>query len=214
MATQQDNTRIVVGLGNPGQQYARTRHNVGFIVLDELRRRWNLPPGRKGFGGMLYEARDVPGLAARRVLLLEPHTFMNLSGGAALELATFYKVAPADVLVVLDDLALPLGQLRARADGSAGGHKGLADVMRALGTDALPRLRIGIGPQPPMMDSVDFVLQAFSAREQEVIAEAAMLAAEAVEQWMARGITYVMDRYNRKSKSPSDSESSEQDQTP
>jgi peptidyl-tRNA hydrolase, PTH1 family len=206
VATQQDNTRIVVGLGNPGAKYARTRHNVGFMAAEALRRRWNMPPGRRGFQGVVYEARDVPRLGVRRVLLQEPHTYMNLSGGAVLELATFYKVAPADVLVVLDDLALPLGQLRARADGSAGGHKGLIDVIRALGTDRVPRLRIGIGPQPAMMDSVDFVLQTFSPVEQKIIDEAADKAAEAVEQWIENGITYVMDRYNRKGPT--------QDQTP
>ncbi len=193
-------TKIVVGLGNPGLRYVQTRHNVGFEVIDALRRRWKLDRGRKAFGGVLTEARGVAG--ADRVLLLEPHTYMNLSGTAVVELATFYKVPASDVLVVLDDLALPLGRLRARADGSAGGHKGLADVIRGLGTDKVARLRLGIGPQPPYMDSVDFVLQSFTPQEWIEIQIAVNVAAEAVENWVRDGITRVMDKYNRKAETP------------
>lgn len=200
MGATEQATKIVVGLGNPGRRYAQTRHNVGFEVIEALRRRWKLDNGRKAFGGMVTEARNVTG--ADRVLLLEPHTFMNLSGTAVIELATFYKVPPADVLVVLDDLALPLGRLRARAEGSAGGHKGLGDVIRALGTDRVARLRLGIGPQPPMMDSVDFVLQGFNEQEWVELQIAVNVAAEAVEYWVRDGITRVMDKYNRKAEKP------------
>lgn len=196
---EEERTKIVAGLGNPGRQYARTRHNVGFEVLEALRRRWNLGEGRSAFGGLLNDAPAPRGCSGvRRVLLIEPHTFMNRSGWSVIEVMNFYKAQPADVLVVLDDLALPLGQIRARTGGSAGGHKGLGDVMRALGTDQVQRLRVGIGPQPPRMDSVDFVLQTFSPAERDVMDNAYAVAAEAVEYWLARGMTFVMDKYNRK----------------
>jgi peptidyl-tRNA hydrolase, PTH1 family len=192
-----DRTKMVVGLGNPGRQYAGTRHNVGFEVLEVLRRRQGLGEGRKAFRGVMTEWRPAEG---GRVLLLQPHTFMNLSGQSAGECATFYKVSPLDVMVVLDDLALPLGVLRARAQGTAGGHKGLTDVLKALGTDAVPRLRVGIGAPRGPAGAVDFVLGTFAPGERRTMEEAIDLAAQAVEDWVRHGIDLVMNRYNQKTK--------------
>lgn len=185
----------MVGLGNPGRQYARTRHNVGFEVIETLRRRLGLDKGRKAFDGIVTEWPS-PCDGCRRVFLLQPQTFMNLSGRSAGTLAGFYKVAPPDVLVVLDDLALPLGQLRARAQGSAGGHKGLSDVLAALGTPDVPRLRIGIGPRPAQIAGTDFVLGTFAPAEQPVVQKALELTADAVLDWVRQGIAFVMNRYN------------------
>lgn len=123
---------------------------------------------------------------------------MNLSGQSVKGLASFYKVAPQDVLVVLDDLALPLGRLRLRAKGSAGGHNGLTDVQKHLGTQEIPRLRIGIGSAPEYMDTADYVLQKFADDEQESIERAIRQAAQAVEDWVFHGTAYAMDTYNRK----------------
>jgi peptidyl-tRNA hydrolase, PTH1 family len=195
-----DRTKIVVGLGNPGRPYAGTRHNVGFEVIESLRARNRLGEGRKAFQGVVTEWRpqDAPGVG--RVLLLQPHTFMNLSGQSASQCATFYKVPPPDVLVVLDDLALPLGQVRARKQGSAGGHKGLSDVLSALGTEQVARLRIGIGSPPKYVEAVEFVLGVFRPGERPVMEEALAVASQAVEDWVAHGIEFVMNRYNQKSK--------------
>jgi len=134
----------------------------------------------------------------RAVTLFEPHTFMNCSGEAVEALTAFYKADCRDLLVVLDDLALPVGALRARARGSAGGHKGLADVLRRLGTQEVPRLRIGIGAPPPHMDAVHYVLAAFEDDETSDIERIIERAADAVEDWIDRGIDRVMDKYNKK----------------
>jgi len=193
----------VAGLGNPGREYERTRHNMGFRVLEALREKWHADDGRGGFGGRVYDARPVrPGDGMRRVLLFEPHTYMNRSGQAVREMATFYKAAPGDLLIVVDDMNLPLGRLRARAGGSAGGQKGLADILRALGTPDVPRLRIGIGRPPAQWDAVDYVLSRFGADEQPVIDAAIDRAAEAVEDWVFHGLPFVMGRYNRKPDEP------------
>jgi len=188
----------VVGLGNPGRRYAATRHNVGFMVLEALRERWRTGAGRKAFSGWLWEARVGGPGGPRKVLLLAPQTYMNCSGQAARELAAFHKAEPADVLVVLDDLALPPGRLRARASGSAGGHKGLADVLRALGTEQVPRLRIGIGPAPAPVPAEQYVLTKFGPDEAPVIEAAVARAAEAVEDWVRHDIEFVAQKYNRK----------------
>jgi len=195
---ERNRTKIVVGLGNPGRRYARTRHNVGFEVIESLRGRWGLDAGRHAFSGVVIEWRAGTDEAPRRVMLFKPHTYMNLSGRAAADIARFYKADPQEVLVVLDDLALPLGQLRARAGGSAGGHNGLSDVLAALGTEQVPRLRIGIGPRPEQIDAMSFVLQRFTPDEQAVVDEALQLGARAVEDWVRDGIACVMNRYNRK----------------
>jgi PTH1 family peptidyl-tRNA hydrolase len=196
---QGETTRFVVGLGNPSRQYARTRHNVGFRVLQELRRRWQLGEGRKAFSGRMNDARLAgPAGAAQRVILLEPHTYMNRSGQAVREMVTFYKACPADVLMVLDDMALPSGRLRMRLGGSSGGHNGLSDVLSALGSEEVPRLRVGIGQPPPMADAADYVLSPFAPEETGVIEQAVVRAAQAVEDWVFHGHSYVMDKYNPK----------------
>jgi len=131
-------------------------------------------------------------------MLLEPLTYMNRSGQAVAELVGFFKALPADVLVVLDDLALPPGQLRLRADGSSGGHKGLASVLESLGTQAVARLRIGIGSLPPQMDGADYVLQAFAKGEREAVQQAVHEAGDAVEDWLFDGMDAAMERHNRR----------------
>ena len=190
--------RYVVGLGNPTRQYERTRHNVGFRVLAALRRRWLASPGRSAFSSRLDDVKVERAGQVRRVFLLEPHTYMNRSGQAVRALAAFYKAQPSQILVVLDDLALEVGRLRVRPDGSAGGHNGLADVLAAMGTSELARLRIGIGQAPPPMDAADYVLSAFSPGEEELIGPAVERAAQAVEDWLFLGTTKVMEKYNAK----------------
>ena len=190
---EENRTKFVVGLGNPGRQYQRTRHNIGYMVLAELCRKWQVGPSRHAFSGEFYEARR----GSQKIMLLTPMTYMNLSGTAVLGMMSFYKAQVQDVLVVLDDLALPLGQLRYRSGGSSGGQKGLGDIIARLGTNEVPRLRIGIGPKPEMMDGADFVLGKFAKHEVEVIEPAIELAAQSVEDWVFRGMTFVMEKYNR-----------------
>jgi len=192
--------RLIVGLGNPGRRYAGTRHNVGFEVVAALVKLWNASGPRNAFGGVVYDAR--PARANRlagtaRVVLLQPHTFMNCSGRAVSQLVSFYKADPANLLIVLDDLALRPGRLRVRRGGSAGGHNGLDDVTRALGTREVPRLRIGIGAAPQYMDPADYVLQRFGEDEIDTMRQTVGRAAKAVEDWVFNGTVYVMDTYNR-----------------
>jgi peptidyl-tRNA hydrolase, PTH1 family len=184
--------KLVVGLGNPGAKYAGTRHNIGFLVLGELAQRWQAARPRSAFSGQAAEAT----LAGQRVLLLRPQTFMNRSGASALAAKDFYKLDLAEVLVVCDDFHLPLEKLRFRAKGSAGGQKGLSDVMRCLGSEEVPRLRIGIGPPSPNWDPADFVLAKFTRGEQALVAEIVVRAAEAVEDWVGQGMDYCMNKYN------------------
>jgi PTH1 family peptidyl-tRNA hydrolase len=196
---QDERRRFVVGLGNPGRKYAETRHNLGFRVLETLRRRWGVDAARAAFGGQVYDARPRKGThGSRRVMLIEPQTYMNRSGRTVREATAYYKAAVDEVLVVLDDMALPVGRLRARTGGSPGGHKGLADILACLGTDEVARLRIGIGPPPGRMDGVDFVLAPFRSDEREIIEVAIETAADAVEDWVFRGMDPVMEKYNRK----------------
>ena len=171
--------KLVVGLGNPGRKYVGTRHNVGFLVLDQLVARHGSGRRKNDFQAEVLEV----GLGREKTLLIWPQTFMNLSGTSVLAARDFYKLKNEDVLVVCDDLNLPLGKLRARANGSAGGQKGLDDILRRLGGQDVPRLRIGIGAPLPGRDAVDFVLNRFSAEEQTEIEIAARYGADAVEIW-------------------------------
>jgi PTH1 family peptidyl-tRNA hydrolase len=184
--------KLIVGLGNPGKKYEGTRHNVGFRVLDRLAAKFGDGATRNKFEGLVMEAA----IAGERALLLWPQTFMNLSGesvGPALE---FYKIELADLLVVGDDFNLPLGKLRFRREGSAGGQNGLADVIRRLGTEEFARLRLGIGPVPEQWNAADFVLGKFDAAERDTADEVVARATEAVECWVTDGIQAGMNQYN------------------
>ncbi len=184
--------RLIVGLGNPGGKYEHTRHNVGFRAIDELARRWRIEVTRNRFSGLSGGGT----IRDQKVLLLKPMTYMNLSGRSVREAMTFHKLAPADLLVVLDDMALPLGRLRLRPEGSAGGHNGLTSVIEQTGGEEFARLRIGIeAVQGSRM--VDHVLGSFTTEEQPRMDQAIARAADAVECWLSEGIDGAMNRYNR-----------------
>ena len=201
--------KFIVGLGNPGRKYAETRHNVGFRVLEVLRNRWSLGEGRKAFDGLIWETRIgrsaegfIPGSSAP-VTMLAPMTYMNNSGRSVRTMLDFYKVFAENpekdnLLVILDDLALPVGVLRFRASGSDGGHNGLCDILRICETRDVSRLRVGIGAAPGVMDPKDYVLGKFRPEEQEDIGVAIQIAADAVEEYLRDGIAKVMEKYNRK----------------
>ena len=184
--------KVIVGLGNPGSRYQRTRHNVGFDVLEELGRHFGTVPTGNRFNARIGEVafRDT------RLLLVAPQTFMNNSGQAVGQLVDFYKLQTDQVLVVCDDLNLPLGRLRLRQQGSAGGQKGLADILRRLGTSEVARLRIGIGQPPPRFEATNFVLSRFSADERPVIETAVADAAQGALVWAERGPDAAMNRLN------------------
>ena len=184
--------KLVVGLGNPGRKYEQTRHNVGFAVLAELARRFAVGRPKSKFQGEIVEA-DLDG---QRALLLSPVTYMNLSGSSVQAARDFYRLPDEALLVICDDLNLPLAKLRFRASGSAGGQKGLADVIRKLGTEEFSRLRIGIGSPPDEWDATDYVLGKFAKQEKPDIDLALVKAADAVAVWAREGIEECMNRYN------------------
>ena len=189
--------KLIVGLGNPGKKYEKTRHNVGYEVLDEIERRVGTGPGgpanrRSAFHGLRTDAN----IGGEKVLLLWPHTYMNRSGLSVAEACGFYKLEHEDVLVVCDDFNLPLSTLRFRPQGSAGGQKGLADIIRNLGTEAVPRLRIGIGPVPERFAAADFVLGRFAKDEAVDASLSIARAADAVADWVRGDIDECMNRYN------------------
>lgn len=185
--------RIIVGLGNPGRRYQGTRHNVGFAVADEVARRIgaDFESGR----AETLTARQGRGPAA--VLVAKPLTMMNLSGESVGGLAGFYKVDPASILVVADDVNLPLGRLRLRARGSAGGHNGLRSIIGCLGTEEFPRLRVGVGRGDPRRDLADHVLARFDGDERDEVERTITRAADAVDTFLAEGIEAAMNQYNR-----------------
>jgi PTH1 family peptidyl-tRNA hydrolase len=192
--------KVVVGLGNPGRRYEGTRHNLGFMVVEEVARRAGVPAtgaAREQFESLVTEA-TVGGEPCR---LVKPLTFMNLSGSAVQPLLAWLKVEPSDLLVVCDDLNLPLGRLRFRAEGSAGGHHGLEDIERRLGTDGYARLRIGLG-LPAGFDAHAFVLGKFSEEERKEIEPAVRRAAEGVEVWAREGVNAAANRFNASPKPP------------
>lgn len=184
--------KLVVGLGNVGRKYEGTRHNVGFRVAAELAKRHGRSKPKQAFQGEVVEAF----VGDEKVLLLCPHTLMNRSGGSVLAARDFYKIPSDQLLIVSDDLNLPLGKLRFRPSGSSGGQKGLADVLRRLGNDEIPRLRIGIGAAPAGRDAADWVLGKFGKHERDEIEVAIMRAADAVELWAREGLATSMNRYN------------------
>lgn len=181
--------KAIVGLGNPGREYAGTRHNIGFDVLEEVARRWQvqLRPWKS--------VADVAVVSSRGVVLVEPQTYMNLSGDAVSRIAAFHKLEPADVLVVVDEVHLPLGRLRVRRSGSAGGHNGLKSIIQHIGAE-FPRVRIGVGRGDPKWDLADHVLSKFGREERDAVADVVSRAADAVELFASEGLEVVMNRFN------------------
>jgi len=184
--------KLVVGLGNPGRKYTGTRHNVGFEVIDRLVERHGLAKSRTAFHGETVDAK----IGGERSLLLRPQTFMNRSGRSVAEALRFFKMEVDDLMVVCDCMDLPLGKLRLRPGGSPGGHNGLADIGRSLGTTDFARLRIGIDRPPAGWEGADFVLARFDASERDEMDRAVMAAADAVERWAGAGIDDAMNQFN------------------
>jgi PTH1 family peptidyl-tRNA hydrolase len=185
---------LIVGLGNPGRKYARNRHNAGFLTVDRLARRHGLSFARQKGKAKIAEGR----IAGQRAILAKPQTYMNLSGESVAALARFFKIPPDCVLVVYDDLDLPLARLRLRPNGGSGGHKGLQSITERLGTQAFPRLRIGVG-RPVHGDPMDFLLQDFTADEWIDMDATLDRAVEAIEHWLVHGIDATMNLFNRPS---------------
>ena len=184
---------LVVGLGNPGEKYENTRHNVGFLTVDQLADRANVPVQKLKHRALTNTA-EVGGV---RVLLMKPVTYMNLSGEAVGEAARFYKIPPDHVLVISDDVSLPLGKLRIRKGGSAGGHNGLKSIIQHLGTDQFPRLRLGVGEKPrPDYDMADWVLGRLQGEDWKAMEAAVDRAADAVECVLSQGVDAAMNRFN------------------
>jgi PTH1 family peptidyl-tRNA hydrolase len=184
--------KLIAGLGNPGRKYAATRHNIGFEVLAELARKYGQAPPRAKFDGELVEAL----VGSEKALLLTPLTYMNLSGSSVQPARDFYKLTNDEILIVCDDFNLPLGKLRVRRKGSAGGQKGLADILRRLGTEEVARLRIGIGPPDERRAVTDYVLSKFTTEETEIVKQAVTRAAEACVVWIVEGVEACMNRFN------------------
>lgn len=192
--------KLIVGLGNPGLQYDKTRHNAGFLVVDALASRHaggQIPKSR--FNSITLDAF----IGAEKVLLMKPTTFMNLSGKAVGEAVRFYKLDPSeDLIVIVDDIALPVGHTRVRKNGGSGGHNGLSDIDRLLGSDQYMRVRLGVGEVPKLMNQSDWVLSRFMSEEREDIERGIVRAADAVECIIDEGVVKAMNSFNTKLKKP------------
>ena len=184
---------LIVFLGNPGPRYEMTRHNAGFMAADAMAKEKNLSINKARFKALTATCE----IGGESVLLMKPQTFMNLSGEAVSQAVRFYKIPPEHVIVVSDEISLPIGKLRIRTKGSAGGHNGLKDIIAKLGTDAFPRIRIGVGAPPhPDYDMADWVLSTFKNQDAEDMLAAAARAAEAAQCYIAQGADRAMNRFN------------------
>ncbi|MBO5745488.1 MAG: aminoacyl-tRNA hydrolase [Clostridia bacterium] len=185
---------IIVGLGNPGDKYANTRHNAGFRCLDLLIKEFNAGPEKSKFQSLIYDAE----IKGHKVLFQKPQTFMNNSGAAVNEVARFYKIPSYKIIVVADDVTIDAGRLRIRKSGSHGGHNGLRDIIGLLGTDNIPRVKIGMGQKPhPEYDLADWVLSTPSKEDKEKTDDAEKRAAEAVKTMVTSDIGVAMNKFNR-----------------
>jgi len=183
--------KIIVGLGNPGKEYKNTRHNIGFMVLEELASRYPLEKQESKFEAIIGHAR----IKGEKVLLVKPLTFMNLSGKSVQPLVHWHKLDLQDLMVIYDDMDLPLGTIRMRATGGSGGHNGIKSIMERLAAPDFARTRIGIG-RPVDREAVDWVLGRFAAGEKEQMEQTVKQAADAVERWITGGIMEAMNAYN------------------
>lgn len=197
--------RLVVGLGNPGKEYAGTRHNIGFEAIDHLAYRLGWTGGggefdrkaKKNYDGLwMSGVVSLHSGGTEKVMLLKPMTFMNLSGQSVVKAMAFYQTSPAEIMVVLDDLALPAGKIRLRGEGSSGGHNGLKNIERMLSTDKYPRLRIGIDAPPPGHAGKDYVLGRITEAQRDKIDPAVGRACTAILAWIEKGINAAMSQFN------------------
>ena len=186
---------MIVGLGNPGREYEKTRHNVGFRVTDLLAGQLKTKIDRLKFKALTR----LVNRNGQKLLLVQPQTYMNVSGAAVSALATYYKVKPERILVIFDDISLPVGRIRIRRDGSAGGHNGIKSIIQSLGTEQFPRVKVGVGAKPhPDYDLADWVLSKFSAQEEKDLAPAMENAAAATLLILEQGIEKAASAYNGK----------------
>jgi PTH1 family peptidyl-tRNA hydrolase len=187
---------MIVGLGNPGPQYSRNRHNIGFQCVELFAHRHGLRLDKMQQRAMIGSGLVTVGPARHKVLLVKPLTYMNASGEAVAPLARYYQVDPQDLIVVHDDLDLASAKLRLRQNGSSGGQNGIKSIMERLGTDEFARIKVGIGRPPGRMDPADYVLQNFSAAEEEVFGPLRARVCDALECWLHEGLGTAMNRYN------------------
>ncbi len=189
----------VIGLGNPGRRYAKTRHNVGFSFVQGLARRWDVKLKKRKFGARIAEVeRDEDTL-----VLAQPQTYMNQSGVAVMAILKGYRIGPENIVVVYDDIDIPLGQIRVRKDGSAGTHKGMRSVIEEIGTRAFARIRVGIGPVSEEEEATRFVLSPFAEEESQIFKKSLAKAGEALDMIIAGRIDQAMNEFNQKEKGPS-----------
>lgn len=185
---------LVVGLGNPGKQYACTRHNLGFRAADALASRWNIVMDKNKYNG-LY---GMGYIKEKKVIISKPQTYMNLSGQAVIPLLQWYKILPQQFIVLYDDLDLPLGKIRLRAKGGTGGHKGMLSIAEGLGNGDFPRIRMGVGrPELPEYDTAQWVLGRFSTQEELIVQKVLLTVVDAVQCIITEGIELAMNQYNR-----------------
>ena len=186
---------LIVGLGNPGKEYDNTRHNVGFRVSEQMAGELGVKIDRLKFKALIRQVNRN----GRKLFLVQPQTYMNLSGAAVSALATYYKIKPEHILVIFDDISLPVGRIRVRRDGSAGGHNGIKSIIQSLGTDQFPRVKVGVGEKPhPDYDLADWVLSKFSAQEEKALAPALENAAKAAMAVIEQGVDKASSLYNGK----------------
>ena len=184
---------LIVGLGNPGKQYERTRHNAGFRAIDELAKELGCKIDRMKFQGLYGQCS----YAGKKLFLLKPQTFMNLSGRSVLQLSAYYNIPPQRIIVMFDDISLEPGRLRIRADGSAGGHNGIKSIIQELGSQDFPRVKIGVGAKPhPEQDLADWVLSTFSASEEKALSASLPQAGSAALCVMEKGVPEAANRFN------------------
>jgi PTH1 family peptidyl-tRNA hydrolase len=184
---------VVVGLGNPGDKYAQTKHNIGFMTIDYLAEQHNIKINKIKHKALIGEGS----IGGKKVMLVKPQTFMNLSGQSVMDIINFYKVPIEKLIVIYDDIDLPVGKVRIRPSGSSGTHNGMRNIIYLLNAQDFPRVRIGIGKQPDYMDLGDYVLTRFGDEEKPLMAEALKHSASAVEEIVCFGINAAMNKYNK-----------------
>lgn len=193
MFASKQETWLIVGLGNPGQEYVNTRHNCGFRALDLLAQKLGCSVNKGKFQGLYGQTV----FAGKKLILLKPQTYMNLSGRSVLQLSAYFQIPPQRIIVIFDDISLQPGRLRVRADGSAGGHNGIKSIISELGSDAFPRVKVGVGAKPvPEQDLADWVLSTFSASEEKVIRSALERGADAALCIVEHGVQEAANRFN------------------